>query len=64
MQRRRSVTWLRGSCETGKTCPRVGREGRRVLVQGYPVTDPELLAEVPAGEVLVWVPEELLPEVM
>lgn len=58
------LTWLRESCQHGKTCPRIGRQGQRVMVQGYPVTDPDLLVDVPEGEVLVWVPEALLPEVV
>jgi len=55
--------WSRESCQHGKTCPRATRRGQRVLVQGYPVTDLELLVDVPEGEILIWVPEALLPEV-
>lgn len=60
------VRWTRFSeCGTGKTCPRIGRTDRgTVLVQGYPISeaDAEHLG-VPAGEMVIEVPESLLPEV-
>lgn len=61
-----NVRWTRGSCGTGETCPRAGRTDRRTkLVQGYPITDPDVLAAlgVPSGEMIVEVPDTLLPEV-
>lgn len=60
------VRWTRQSCGNGETCPRAGRSSRGTkLVQGPPITDPDLLAAwgVPDGEMVVEVPDTLLPEV-
>ncbi len=61
-----SVRWTRETCGNGETCPRAGRTSRGTkLVQGYPITDPDELAAlgVPDGEIVVEVPDTLLPEV-
>ncbi len=57
---------LRG-CSDGKTCPAVHRTDRgTVVIQGWAVTDPEALRalSLPAGELAVEVPAELLAEVL
>lgn len=52
-------------CDTGP-CPKVfddGDEGPDAVVQGYLVTDPDLLAQagrVPEGEAVVRIPRSLL----
>ena len=54
-----------GDCPDGTTCPALyGTERGTRLVQGWEVTDPDLLAQlhVPAGEAIVEVPAELLGE--
>lgn len=62
------IQWEREDpCGSGPTCPRVGRDRarRRVVVQGKPITDPAVRAAhgVPDDEVLVEIPDDLLPEV-
>jgi hypothetical protein len=60
------LTLLRG-CSDGKTCPAVHRTDRgTVVIQGWAVTDPEALRELslPAGELAVEVPAELVAEVL
>jgi len=57
---------LRG-CSDGKTGPAVHRTDRgTVVIQGWAVTDPEALRalSLPAGELAVEVPAELLAEVL
>jgi hypothetical protein len=54
-------------CSDGKTCPAVHRTDRgTVVIQGWAVTDPEALRELslPAGELAVEVPAELVAEVL
>jgi hypothetical protein len=59
---------VRGTCNDGKTCPTLFRTDRgTVVVQGWTVTDPELLGQVgavPDGETLVEVPAALVAEVL
>lgn len=62
------IQWTREDpCGSGPTCPRVGRDRsrRRVVVQGRLIDDPEIRAAhgVPDHEVLVEIPDDLLPEV-
>lgn len=59
------LTWLREWCSHGPTCPRIGVYGDQVVVQGYVITDPELLdetGEVPGGEGLLVLPRSMFPE--
>lgn len=57
---------LRSTCNHGNTCPtlRYQPDSDDFLVQGYTVTDPQVLAELnlSAGETVVRVPAYLLPE--
>jgi hypothetical protein len=55
-----SIRFLGGETGNGGS-PRLYRDGDDYLVQGYAVTEPELLAElnVPAGEAVVRVPPSL-----
>jgi hypothetical protein len=55
-----SIRFLGGDTGNGGS-PRLYRDGDDYLVQGYAVTEPELLAElnVPAGEAVVRVPPSL-----
>ncbi|MGH3159519.1 MAG: hypothetical protein ACRDNF_23495 [Streptosporangiaceae bacterium] len=61
-----SLTTIRSDeerCDNGRTCPHVSATDRQTLVvQGY--VTPELAASpgIPAGEIAVEVPLELLPE--
>jgi hypothetical protein len=60
------LTWLRGECPDGRTCPTVFLTDRGTLaVVGSIVTDPEVLAALglPEHESVVEVPLRLLPEV-
>ena len=56
-----SIRFLGGDTGGGGS-PRLYQEGDDYLVQGYTVTEPELLAElnVPDGEAVVRVPKSLL----
>lgn len=61
-----AVEWTRlTDCGVGKTCPRAGASGRGTkLVQGYPISAEEAARlGVPEGEIVVEVPDTLLPEV-
>jgi hypothetical protein len=55
-----SLQFLGGDTGTGGS-PRLYRDGDDYLVQGYAVTEPELLAEldIPDGEAVVRVPPSL-----
>jgi len=55
-----SIRFLGGDTGNGGS-PRLYQDGDDFLVQGYAVTEPELLAElnVPAGEAVVRVPKSL-----
>jgi hypothetical protein len=55
-----SLTFLGGDTGDGGS-PRLYQEGDDYLVQGYIVTEPELLAEldIPDGETVVRVPQSL-----
>jgi hypothetical protein len=55
-----SLRFLGGDTGNGGS-PRLYRDGDDYLVQGYVVTEPELLAElrIPPGETVVRVPESL-----
>lgn len=62
------MTWQRRECGSGKTCAGEGRHpnlpGGRI-VQGYVITDPQVLADLgnpPPGEVFSFVPDDM-PEV-
>jgi hypothetical protein len=61
----RSVAADGGSCPDGDTCPTVWQTswGTRII-QGLPVTDPEVLRQMglPEGEAAVEVPPGLLEE--
>ncbi|WP_017599929.1 hypothetical protein [Nocardiopsis lucentensis] len=57
------VTRVRGTCDPRPHCPTLYRTDRETyLVQGYVVTDPQILAEldVPDGESVVEVPVKLI----
>ncbi|MCY9784139.1 hypothetical protein KIK06_09560 [Nocardiopsis sp. EMB25] len=57
------VTRVRGACDPEPDCPTLYRTNHDTyLVQGYVVTDPQVLAElnVPAGESVVEVPAKLV----
>lgn len=60
------MTWTRRECGTGKTCAGVGQHPAlpgMTIVQGYWITDPEVLADLgaaPDGEGFMAVPSELL----
>lgn len=60
------LAWQRRECGGGKTCAGVGRHARlpgQRIVQGYLITDPEVLADLgepPAGEAFLVVPDEIL----
>jgi hypothetical protein len=57
------VTRVRGVCDPEPDCPTLYRTDRDTyLVQGYVVTDPEVLADldVPEGESIVEVPVKLI----
>ncbi len=61
------VELLRGSCSDGKTCPALHRTDRdTVVVQGWAVTDAELLGQLnlPADTKAVEVPAGLLAKVI
>jgi hypothetical protein len=61
------VELLRDTCSDGKTCPALHRTDRdTVVVQGWTVTDAELLGQLnlPAGLEAVEVPAGLLAEVI
>jgi len=55
-----SIRFLGGDTGNGGS-PRLYQDGDDYLVQGYAVTEPELLAElnIPAGEAVVRVPPSL-----
>ncbi len=57
---------LRSTCDQGNVCPTLHYQpgSDEFLIQGYTVTDPQLLAglNLPAGETVVRVPTHLLPE--
>jgi hypothetical protein len=60
------LTWQRRECGGGKTCAGIGRHalmpGGRI-VQGYLVTDPQVLADLglpPDDEGFLFVPDEIL----
>lgn len=57
---------LRSTCDQGNVCPTLHYlpDSDEVLVQGYVVTDQQILAglNLPAGEDVVRVPTDLLPE--
>ncbi|MGI9063643.1 MAG: hypothetical protein ACR2FQ_07550 [Pseudonocardiaceae bacterium] len=57
---------LRSTCDHGNTCPTLHYQpdSDDFLIQGYTITDREVLAELnlPAGETVVRVPAHLLPE--
>lgn len=60
------LTWQRQECGSGKTCAGRGRHtalpGGQV-VQGYVITDPQVLADLgvaPQGEGFLFVPDEIL----
>ncbi|HVM19491.1 MAG TPA: hypothetical protein VM307_05990 [Egibacteraceae bacterium] len=62
------LTWTHRECGSGKTCAGEARHtklpGGRII-QGYTITDPEVLADLgpaPAGEVFAYLPDDL-PEV-
>ncbi|MPZ86601.1 MAG: hypothetical protein GEU81_00745 [Nitriliruptorales bacterium] len=61
------LTKLGGGCQDGRTCPAVFvvDDGDAYIVQGWELTDPEILAELqlPAGESAVKIPASLV-EVM
>lgn len=64
MAKKYEIITLRETCERGKVCPAVkaiAGQPDPVYVQGWKVTDPELLAafDVPPGEVLNAVPRRL-----
>lgn len=51
-----------GSCPDGDTCPTLWQtDARTRIVQGAPVTDPDVLRQLnlPAGEIAVEVPDTL-----
>jgi hypothetical protein len=57
---------LRG-CSDGKTCPAVHQTDRgTIVIQGWAVTDAEALEQLrmPAGELAVEIPAELVAEVL
>ena len=57
---------LRG-CSDGKTCPAVHQTDHgTVVIQGWAVTDAEALRQLrlPAGELAVEIPAELVAEVL
>lgn len=62
------LTWLRRECGTGKSCAGYGRHTNLPsgqIVQGYVITDPEVLKDLglpPVGEGFLFVPDGL-PEV-
>ena len=61
------VELIRGNCGDSKVCPALHRTDRgTVVVQGWAVTDAELLGrlDLPAGEEAVEVPAGLLAEVL
>jgi hypothetical protein len=57
---------LRSTCDQANVCPTLHYlpDSDEFLIQGYTVTDPQVLAELklPAGETVVRVPARLLPE--
>ena len=63
---KRRLTRLRSECNHGNVCPTVHYDaaGDRFAMQGDPVTEPDVLAELnlPPGEAAVWMPARLLPE--
>jgi hypothetical protein len=60
------LVWLRGTCDQSEVCPTLHYQpdSDDFLIQGYTVTDPEVLARLnlPAGHTVVRVPTDLLPE--
>lgn len=57
---------LRSTCDHGNVCPTLHYQpdSGDFLVQGYTVTDPEVLASLnlPTGQTVVCIPAYLLPE--
>jgi hypothetical protein len=57
---------LRSTCDQGNKCPTLHYQpdSGEFLIQGYTVTDPQVLAglNLPAGQTVVRVPTHLLPE--
>ncbi len=57
---------LRSTCDQGNVCPTLHYQPHsdEFVIQGYVVTDPQVLAELnlPQGEGVVRVPASLLPE--
>jgi hypothetical protein len=57
---------LRSTCDQGISCPTLHYQpdSDEFLIQGYTVTDPQVLAglNLPAGHTVVRVPTHLLPE--
>lgn len=55
---------LRATCDVGRTCPNINATDRGTyVVQGYPVTGPNLSGHVlGVGESVVEIPSSLLPE--
>lgn len=61
----RSVSADGGDCPDGDTCPTLWSSDQRTrIVQGRPVTDPEVLRQLnlPEGEIAVEVPDTLWAE--
>lgn len=60
------LTWQRRECGAGKTCAGIGRHDRLPggrIVQGYLISDPQVLADMglpPDGEGFLFVPDEIL----
>jgi hypothetical protein len=58
----RSVSSSGGTCPDGDTCPTLWQtDARTLIIQGTPVTDPEVLRQLnlPPGEIAVEVPDSL-----
>jgi hypothetical protein len=62
------LTWQARECGSGKTCAGLGRHvalpGGRI-VQGYLITDPQVLTDLgapPESEGFLWVPDDVLPD--
>ncbi|HEX5143072.1 MAG TPA: hypothetical protein VFW21_04310 [Mycobacterium sp.] len=57
---------LRRTCDQGMDCPTLHyqRDSDEFLIQGYTVTDPQVLSglDLPVGQTAVRVPIQLLPE--
>jgi|tagenome__1003787_1003787.scaffolds.fasta_scaffold19500927_1 hypothetical protein len=68
MENKIEVTTVRGKCPDGVTCPAIHAldiTPDKLYVQGWIVTDPEVLEAIgaPPGEAVVAVPRSMLPEV-